>query len=279
MVCSPIVRAIHGCQAIAEMDGNRDEAERCIDIALDALGSLNFQRAQKFLRKAESLYPTQKAKGEPSLQLSRFRNRFLKRHFRIADLLDQIQEAHESSSSSESTARRRQNATASKEKANTSVEAEYSKDQLEMCSRIKKCKDYYEVLSVTKEATDTEIKKAYKKLALQLHPDKNRAPGAVEAFKTLGNAAGVLTDPEKRKNYDLYGDKGRKVNSRHQYQTNHEYEHMYRGADSSFESDFTAEELFNMFFGNGFPQQRNTQTSRRYQNRYEPVITKPWQYT
>lgn len=54
--------------------------------------------------------------------------------------------------------------------------------------RIKKCKDYYEILGVNKEATEPELKKAYKKLALQFHPDKNRAPGASEAFK------GLLTD-------------------------------------------------------------------------------------
>lgn len=58
-------------------------------------------------------------------------------------------------------------------------------------SRIKKCKDYYEILGVSKEATEAELKKQYKKLALQFHPDKNRAPGASEAFK--GNCATLCT--------------------------------------------------------------------------------------
>lgn len=60
-----------------------------------------------------------------------------------------------------------------------------------------RCKDYYEILGVTKESTDSEIKKAYKKLALQLHPDKNKAPGAAEAFKAVGNAVATLTDNGK----------------------------------------------------------------------------------
>lgn len=74
--------------------------------------------------------------------------------------------------------------------------ADYTKEQKELCERILRCKDYYEVLKVSKEATDSEIKRSYKKLALQLHPDKNRAPGAVEAFKALGNSK--LTYFEKR---------------------------------------------------------------------------------
>jgi len=50
-------------------------------------------------------------------------------------------------------------------------------------SRIKKCKDYYEILGVEKDAKENDLKKAYRKLALQMHPDKNKAPGATEAFK------------------------------------------------------------------------------------------------
>lgn len=140
-----------------------------------------------------------------------------------------------------------------------------------MCERIIRCKDYYEILRITKEATDSEIKRSYKKLALQLHPDKNHAPGAVEAFKALGNAAGVLTDPEKRKNYDVYGINSEKAPKRH-YHTNHEYEHAYRGAGSGFDSDFTADELFNMFFGNGFPQARTN--NRQYASRRESTVNK-----
>ena len=57
--------------------------------------------------------------------------------------------------------------------------------------RIRKCHDYYEILGLSKDAGETELKKAYRKMALQFHPDKNKAPGAAEAFKAIGNAFAV----------------------------------------------------------------------------------------
>lgn len=68
----------------------------------------------------------------------------------------------------------------------TTTAPDYTTEQAEAVKRIKKCKDYYEILGVSKDATDADIKKAYKKLALQLHPDKNKYPGAAEAFKAIG---------------------------------------------------------------------------------------------
>ena len=67
-------------------------------------------------------------------------------------------------------------------------------------------RDYYEVLGVSKTATDAEIKKAYRKLAMKYHPDYN--PGdkeAEEKFKEINEAHEVLSDPEKRQRYDQYG--------------------------------------------------------------------------
>jgi curved DNA-binding protein len=68
-------------------------------------------------------------------------------------------------------------------------------------------KDYYKILGVEKTATPEKIKKAYRKLAQQYHPDKTKGDKAAEEkFKEINEAQSVLTDPEKRKQYDRYGE-------------------------------------------------------------------------
>ncbi|WP_234554509.1 DnaJ C-terminal domain-containing protein [Thermus caliditerrae] len=66
-------------------------------------------------------------------------------------------------------------------------------------------KDYYAILGVPRNATQEEIKRAYKRLARQYHPDVNKSPEAEERFKEINEAYAVLSDPEKRKLYDTYG--------------------------------------------------------------------------
>jgi curved DNA-binding protein len=71
-------------------------------------------------------------------------------------------------------------------------------------------KDYYSVLGVPRAASDDDIKKAYRKLAMQFHPDRNpgKEPWATEKFKEINEAFSVLGDPEKRRQYDQFGTAG-----------------------------------------------------------------------
>ncbi|CAG0917161.1 unnamed protein product [Notodromas monacha] len=71
-------------------------------------------------------------------------------------------------------------------------------------------KNYYDILGVSRSASDDEMKKAYRKLALKYHPDKNKSPGAEEKFKEVSEAYEVLSDKRKREIYDQYGEDGLK---------------------------------------------------------------------
>ncbi|XP_023712623.1 dnaJ homolog subfamily B member 12 isoform X2 [Cryptotermes secundus] len=229
------------------MEGNKDEAERCIEFAERFILEGKKDKAEKFLLKAERLFPTQKAKE-------------LLEHLNTsqpqAEQDDVPRKRHVPKKEPETQSRQKEQQQQSKSSA--SGDKEFNKEHLEAVKRIKSCKDYYEILGVSKEATDTDIKKAYKKLALQLHPDKNKCPGAAEAFKAIGNAAAILTDPEKRKQYDMYGSEEDRI---HQSQRSNHGGYREYSYTRGFEADITAEELFNMFFGGGFHNQ-NVYTRR-----------------
>lgn len=69
-------------------------------------------------------------------------------------------------------------------------------------------RDYYEVLGLERNASVDDIKKAYRKLAMQYHPDRNKEPGAEEKFKEISEAYAVLSDQQKRAQYDRFGHAG-----------------------------------------------------------------------
>lgn len=73
------------------------------------------------------------------------------------------------------------------------------------CKNIIHKKDYYEILGLKKNASEDEIRKSYKKLAIKFHPDKNKSEYASEAFKKVSHSFSVLSNKEKKTNYDKYG--------------------------------------------------------------------------
>ncbi len=74
--------------------------------------------------------------------------------------------------------------------------------------------DYYQILAVERDADVSEIKRAYREMALKYHPDINQTDDAEEIFKKINEAYCVLSDPEQKSRYDMYGT----VNRRHIYE-------------------------------------------------------------
>jgi curved DNA-binding protein len=108
-------------------------------------------------------------------------------------------------------------------------------------------KDYYKILGVGKNASEKEIKKAYRKLALKYHPDRN--PGdkkAEEQFKRINEAYAVLNDKEKRRQYDTFGSAG--------FHQRFSQEDIFRGFDFGDvlkDFGFSSDDIFSTLFGRG----------------------------
>lgn len=123
-------------------------------------------------------------------------------------------------------------------------------------------KDYYKILGVEKNASKEEIKSAYKRLAKQYHPDVNKEPSTAEKFKEINEAASVLGDDSKRKQYNQFGS-----DFERRYHQN--FSRDFSGFD--FE-DMDFGDLFEMFFGGGMSSGRNRRQRGR-DMRYDIEIT------
>jgi curved DNA-binding protein len=129
-------------------------------------------------------------------------------------------------------------------------------------------KDYYEVMGVARDATQDEIKRAYRKLARKYHPDVSKEPDAEERFKALGEANEVLKDPEKRAAYDQLGNQwkaGQDFRPPPDWDAGFEFRGGgYTAADAGIHSDF-----FEELFGGGFVRDRSTAGRRAFRMRGE----------
>jgi len=108
-------------------------------------------------------------------------------------------------------------------------------------------KDYYKILGVEKGAGEEEVKKAYRKMALKFHPDKNKEPDAEEKFKEIAEAYEVLSDADKRAAFDRYGEEGLSKGGRGRDRAGPTFSrsHSYATMDPF--------DLFRTFFGSGDP--------------------------
>lgn len=119
-------------------------------------------------------------------------------------------------------------------------------------------KDFYKTLGISRNATDEEIKKAYRKLALKYHPDKNKGAKAEERFKEVAEAYEVLSDKKKRDIYDEYGEEGLKQGiPGHHSDSNDDASFVYQfhgDPRATFAQFFGSSDPFDMFFSETIEQ-------------------------
>lgn len=224
---------------------NKEEAERCRDMGAAALKNGQHARAAKLFKKSLNMYPL------PGVEVL----------LDQAERMEKQPKSNTGASASQATSQPPPNrsnsspsvsASATSSSSNAGADGRtYTENQVKIVKDVLRAKEggrgaHYRVLGVSQDATEADIKKAYRKLALKLHPDKNSAPHADEAFKAVGLAYATLSDSQKRTIYDRYG----------------EEDPDNRGGGAArgpggvhfrHGEDINPEEIFNMFFGGGMP--------------------------
>lgn len=223
------------------MQVNKEQAEKCRDLGAAALRDGQYARAVKFLNKSLQLYPL------PGVEA-------LLSHAQQKQRESENGASNNSNASSQSMPRptaapAASTSMASETSTNTGADGRtYTEVQVEIVKKVLRSKEggrgaHYRVLGIQTNATENDIKKAYRKLALKLHPDKNSAPHADEAFKAVGLAYATLSDPQKRTIYDRYGEED--PDNRGGAGAGPGGVHFRRGQEVS------PEDIFNMFFNGG----------------------------
>jgi len=222
-------------------EANKESAFEALEKARSFYKQGNLDRAWKLILKSIQLYPTEEGKK----------------------LFQQIKSKLEESKSQSETKNHRagkdeeeESKSETKSNNNNESSSEPSPSQKQSVDKVLKAKNYYEILGVDKNASTEEITKRYRKLALQMHPDKNKCSGSEEAFKKVSQAFSCLKDPEKRKQYDLRGDEESSGSGPYRRRTN-AYE---------FETEISPEELFSAFFG--VPLRQNSFTRAHATNNF-----------
>ncbi|KAH9622350.1 hypothetical protein KSS87_007025 [Heliosperma pusillum] len=209
------------------MDGNKDEAVKCIGIAKEAIASGNKQRALKFIKIAQRLNHT----------------------LSLDDLLTACEKmdspAVGPSENGNHGGKSGSGATSRKTEGILNEERNYTEEHVQLIRQINKHRDYYAVLGVEKTCVGEEIKKAYRKLSLKVHPDKNKAPGAEEAFKKVSKAFKCLSEEDSRRQYDQTG----LVDEFEYNQQNNVRRRRRRTGNDFFDDEFDPDEIFRAFFG------------------------------
>jgi len=193
---------------------NREEAIRAAHVGKTALERGDASKAIRFLEKSINMYPTTEAQTL----------------LRKAQSGEGIRQRPKTSP--------KQTARKSPTVPQQQDTRPYTPQQLAEVKKVIACKDLYEMLGVSKDADPSAIKKAYRKKAIKLHPDKNSAPKADEAFKEINRAYSVLSDADKKANYDQFGETSDNPAA--------QYRRQYQG------QEFDAADIFREVFGAGF---------------------------
>jgi len=245
-------------------DESSETSTKCFNLGQQAWAQSDYEKATRMFEKSLRFKKTKEA--EVCLAKVKNKERFPKSS-------NQSSNSHNSGGASASTSStqntRRQSSTNSTHSSPEIEQRSFTPEQKEAAEKINKCKTYYEILGLSSsEATESNIKKAYRKLALKMHPDKNGAPGSNEAFKKLGAAYSVLSDSEKKRQYDLTDlDITKSSNSTSQY-NNVRRRRGFTTNGGYYEFDFndsSADDIFNMFFGGGYNMHHHMQRQAREQ--------------